>query len=206
MSAAPGHVEFLVEDASLAATLERIVPRLVSAGAGFALPPYNGKDDLFKRLPAVLDGYRRVVPAYPVIVVVDADDAPCQTRKQRIEDIAAAAGVVSRAVCPADYRLVSRIAVRELEAWFLGDWDAVRAAYPGVRDTSSLRKRYRDPDRIAGPKGELHKALRRARCYAAGVPTVEVARRIATHMVPVRNSSASFRAFARAVRELAGTG
>lgn len=35
----------------------------------------------------------------------------------------------------APWQLVNRIAIEELEAWYFGDWEAVRTAYPRIPST-----------------------------------------------------------------------
>ena len=48
------------------------------------------------------------------------------------------------------WQVVNRVAVEELEAWYFGDWEAVRAAYPRVSANTPQRQGLRDPDGIAG--------------------------------------------------------
>jgi len=43
--------------------------------------------------------------------------------------------------------------MEELEAWFLGDVDALRKAYPGIPRSLHRKARYRDPDGIKGVVG-----------------------------------------------------
>jgi hypothetical protein len=61
------------------------------------------------------------------------------------------------------------LAIEELEAWFFGDMDAVRALYPRVPETLEQRAGFRDPDAIRGGTWEaLERILQRAG-YFAGV-------------------------------------
>ena len=46
--------------------------------------------------------------------------------------------------------MVNGIAVEELEAWYFGDWVAVREVYPGLPATVSNKANYRNPDQIRG--------------------------------------------------------
>ena len=103
--------------------------------------------------------------------------------KKRLTDVCVAAG------CDA----LCRIAIDELEAWFFGDVAALRTGYPRVPATLASQAKFRDPDRIAGGTWEaLERVLRRAGYYPTGMPKVDVARTVATHMDPGRNRSRSF--------------
>jgi hypothetical protein len=89
-----------------------------------------------------------------------------------------------------------RVAVEELEAWFFGDMDAVRAAYPRVPPTLERGAGYRDPDAIRGGTEEaLQRVLQKAGYFAGGLRKIEAAGAIAKHMDPRRNSSRSFQVF-----------
>ena len=102
--------------------------------------------------------------------------------------------------------VANRLAIAELEAWYFGDWDAVRAAYPKVSATVSSKANYHNPDDIAGGAWEaFERVLQRAGYFAGGLRKVEAARAVADHMVPSRNVSRSFRAFRDVLLEMAGT-
>jgi len=98
---------------------------------------------------------------------------------------------------------VNRMAIEELEAWFFGDWEAVRAAYPGVDENVPKKSKYRDPDAISGGTWEaLERILRRAGHFQTGLRKIEAARAIAQHMNPAENRSQSFCAFRDALSEM----
>ena len=100
--------------------------------------------------------------------------------------------------------MINRIAIQELEAWYFGDWDAVRAAYPRVSETVPRRTGYRDPDAIAGGTWEaFERVLQRSGYFAGGLRKIQAARSIAPHVDPVRNTSHSFQVFRDALLELA---
>ncbi len=198
------HLEVLVEEPSMEAVLLELLPRLLG-GRCFAIHPFQGKQDLLKQLPDRLRGYARWLPAtWRVLVVVDRDDDDCHALKQRLEDAAKAAGLATRSTPAAgQYRVVNRLAIEELEAWFFGDWDAVRAAYPGVSASIPGIARYRDPDAIRGGTWEaLERVLKKAGYFAGGLRKIQAAREISRHMDPDRNRSRSFRALRDATRNL----
>jgi len=89
--------------------------------------------------------------------------------------------------------------IEELEAWFFGDWDAVRACYPKVPSIES-KKKYRNPDAIKGGTWEaLEKVLQSSGYFPGGLRKIEAAGAIAAKMDPSRNTSKSFCVFRDAV-------
>ena len=60
------------------------------------------------------------------IVVMDADNKNCIDLKNELI-------VLWKEIAP-DFNVVFRISIEEMEAWYLGDQDAIRAAYPGTRE------------------------------------------------------------------------
>jgi hypothetical protein len=205
------HVEILVEEPSAAELLRILAPELLGPEVSFEIRVFQGKPDLLRQLPGRLRAYPSWLPhAYGsrwcVVVLVDEDREDCRALKQELEDFARGVGLTTvsqvRAGAPGPYHVVNRIAVEEIEAWFFGDVDALRAAYPRVAATLGAKAAYRDPDAIAGGTAEaLERELRPH--YPAGMPKVEVARTIAPHMDPDRNRSHSFQVFRDTLRGIA---
>ena len=133
------HLEILVEEPSMAAFLTEILPKLLNRRATFIIHVHQGKHDLLGKLDARLRGYAKWLPEFcRIVVLVDRDNDDCGALKRKIEQGAAAAGLLTRTVCgDARWRLVSRLAIEELEAWFFGEWEAVRKAYPRVSSSNS---------------------------------------------------------------------
>ena len=86
------------------------------------------------KLPARLRGYASWLPkTWRIVVVVDRDDEDCKELKAKLERIARDAGLVTRSrIDGTSCSVVNRLAIEELEAWYFGDWAAVRAAFPRV--------------------------------------------------------------------------
>jgi hypothetical protein len=187
------HVEVLVEEPSMEATLERLLPGMLPE-ASFAIHAHQGKLDLLGKLPAKLRAYASwLPPTWRIVVVVDRDDDDCEALKQRLEGAVAQAGLTSRARAKVGYVVATRIAIEELEAWFFGDWRAVCAAYPRAPRTVASKVAYRAPDDIQGGTWEaLERVLQQAGYFSSGLRKIEAARAIAEHMVPARNTSPSF--------------
>lgn len=196
----------MVEEPSMEMALEHLLPRML-AGADFQIVRFQCKDDLLKNLPDRLRGYSQWLPAnWAILVLVDQDDDDCRVLKQAMENMAAAAGLLSktRAGHGQAFRVANRIAVEELEAWFFGDWKAVQAAYPRVPATQTSKQGFRDPDAVLGGTWEaLERVLKKAGYFKTGLRKMECARQVAQHMDPARNASRSFQAFAGAVASAA---
>ncbi len=199
-----GHVEVLVEEPSTHAALEALLPRILR-GPSFTVHPHQGKEDLLKNLPSRLRGYANFLPDdWRILILVDRDEEDCRALKRRLERIAQQAGLTTRSSARnRPYVVINRIACEELEAWYFGDWEAVRAAYPRVPLTIPAKRGFRDPDAIKGGTWEsLERVLQRAGYFEAGLSKIALAQDVALHMVPVRNSSRSFMAFVEALESL----
>jgi hypothetical protein len=118
-------------------------------------------------------------------------------------------GIIDVAGLPASprarERAFCRIAVEELEAWYFGDWEAVRDAYPKAPPTIAVQAKYRRPDAITGGTWEaFERVMRRGGYFRGGLQKIEAARRIGEHVDPDRNTSPSFQVFRRLLDELSG--
>jgi Domain of unknown function (DUF4276) len=200
------YVEFLVEEPSTEAALRALLPRVL-APALFEVFVHRSKADLLKRLPDRLAGYsrRRAGDGWfrdhaRIVVLLDRDDDDCLVLKRHIAAMARQAGLSTTGPSRA---LFIRIAIEELEAWYFGDWSAVRAAYPAVSPHVPLQARFRDPDAIAGGTWEaFERVMQRAGHFSGGLRKVAAAREIATRMDPAVNTSHSFRVFWQALHDL----
>ena len=191
------HLEFLVEEPSMEAFLKGALPRLLQ-DCTFQTHAFQGKHDLLRKLPFRLRGYGHWLPCdQRIVVVVDRDSDECRALKQRLEEAAAAAGLRTRSQTgDGCWQVVNRIVIEELEAWYFGDWEAVRGAYPMVSPTIPNQARYRAPDAIRGGTWEaFERILQRHGYYKTGLPKVEAAKTVAGHIDPARNRSGSFRVF-----------
>jgi hypothetical protein len=198
------HLVLLVEEPSMEAFLHGLLPRLLPADRTFEVHPFQGKQDLLGKLDARLRAYAAWLPADSrLFVVVDRDDEDCHALKQRLEAAAKRAGLVTRSQAGAvPWQLVNRIAIEELESWYFGDWEAVRAEYPRVSAHVPQRQGLRDPDAIAGGTWQaFERVMRKHGYFKGGLAKIEAARRISAHIEPARNQSASFQAFHAAVLE-----
>lgn len=199
------HVEVLVEEASMEAALELLLPRLL-ASATFMIHTHQGKRDLIAKLHRKLRAYSAWIPdTWRIVVVVDRDSDDCRELKQQLDASASHAGLTTRSAGggTASYVVVNRLAIEKLEVWYFGDWEAVRAAYPKAPPGIPDKAAYRAPDKIKGGTWEAFlRVLQQVGYFTTGLRKIEVARAIAEHMVPSRNSSPSFCALRDALDDM----
>lgn len=196
------HIEFLLEERSAEAALEIILPKILPEAVGVNYHVFEGKQDLLKNLPARLKGYKPWLPEdWRIMVLIDEDREDCFQLKATLEEVAQAAGFVTKSsALPQDnFQVVNRLAIEELEAWFFGDIEALRQGYPKVSKTFQRRRKFRDPDAI---EGGTHEALGRLlkRYYPKWLPKTIVAQNIAPYMEPSRNRSRSFQVFVEGLK------
>lgn len=200
----PDHIEFLVEEPSMEATLRILLPRIIGATL-FEVYSFQCKDNLLSSLPSRMKGYAKWLPDnYRIVVVVDRDDDDCKQLKANLERAARNAGLVTRSSAGgAVYQVVNRVAIEELEAWFFGDWNAVCRAYPGISRNVPQKRGFRDPDSVLGGTWEaLERHLQRAGHFKTGLRKVEAARSITSQMLPENNRSKSFQLFRDSLTEM----
>ena len=199
-------IDFIIEEPSMEAFLRAVLPKLLG-DTHFTIHAFRGKDQLLKRLPSRLNGYAKwISPNYRIVVLVDRDNGDCKQLKAQLEQMALNAGLATRSQ-PADdqFTVINRIVIEELEAWYFGDWQAVRNAYPRVSPAIPRQQRYRDPDAIQGGTWEqFERVLQRAGYFKNRLRKIEAAQSIGTYIDPEYNRSHSFRCFRDAVRELVG--
>ncbi len=191
------HIEFLIEDYSGGEALNQLLPRCLKPGTEYAIHCFSGKEDLLKKLPNRLKGYKAWIPKdYLIVVLIDKDSENCLQLKQKLEEISIDAEFITKTINAQSFQVLNRIMVEELEAWFFGDISAIVAAYPGINPNLAQRSKYRDPDVIQGGTWEaLERVLQRARYHQGRLDKPKAARDIARHMNPEINTSRSFQAF-----------
>lgn len=137
--------EILVEGKSDKYTVGNIIEKIVGKydyphtwkiihhrGKGILPNDLNGLPDkrnrtLLHNLPSKLRAYNKTKDKNLVIIILfDLDDnTDCVKIKQEIVDIV-------DQCCP-DVKCLIRIAIEELEAWFMGDQQAIKNAYPNAK-------------------------------------------------------------------------
>lgn len=213
------HIEILVEDASGKKLLESVLPKLLGeqgASHSWRVIPYKGvgripsnlnaerdpaKRILLDQLPRLLRGYGKTPGIDAVIVVIDSDSRPC------VDFLAELKGLLTD--CQPAPKTLFRLAIEEIEAWYLGDREALQAAYPKAR--VELLKKYVQ-DSICGtwefladavyPGGSA--AIKKAGWPLRGQIKCDWAEKIGPLLDPNRNTSPSFGKFRDGLRRVTG--
>ncbi|NMG30431.1 hypothetical protein [Aromatoleum evansii] len=137
------HVEILVEDSSGKVLLNTLVPKIIGAWGDphtWNIHSYKGigripsglttqgdpaKRILLEQLPRVLQGYGNTPGIDAVVVVLDSDRRHCTDFLADLKALAAN--------CNPSPNTLFRLAIEEMEAWYLGDREALIAAYPRAK-------------------------------------------------------------------------
>jgi len=180
---------FMLEERSMKEALDVLLPTLLPPDIHTILIPHNGKNDLDRSVPRKLRAWK--APGASFVIVRDCDSADCRDVKRRLLVMCKDAGrpdSLIRIVCP------------HLEAWFLGDLEAVSQAFelPELLRLDNKAK-YRDPDALANASDEMRRLV-------PAYQKISGARAIAAHMDVEANRSASFRALVTGIRRIADPG
>jgi hypothetical protein len=178
-------VVFLLEEPSMKVLLDGLLPRLFP-GLPFWCIAHEGKSDLELSIPRKLRAWRE--PGVRFVVIRDNDGGDCRGLKAAL-----------RGLCDAGGRddVLVRIACQELEAWYLGEPDALAEAF----DMEKLRAlagraKFRDPDAVQKPSVVIGRLI-------PSFQKVSGARRLARYLTRERNRSTSFQALIEGLEPLA---
>ena len=200
------HFEILVEDRSGKKMLDILVQKIIGDDHTFKIYPYEGLGHipkmnspvaaknhlLLNNLPRILRGYGRSMQnsSSAVFVVCDLDNKCLKTFRQELLKVLRE--------CNPKPETRFCIAVKEGEAWLLGDIPAIKKAYPEAKDT--VLNKYEN-DSICGTWEKLadavHKggspALSKKGGYAdIGKKKSQWAEKISPYMDVAQNKSSSF--------------
>ena len=164
--------------------LEGLLPRFFPC-LDFQCVEHEGKQDLERSVRNKLRGWRE--PGVNFVVLRDNDGGDCQVLKERLRELCRRNGRPDTLV---------RIACQELEAWYLGEPDALADAYgeDSLRGIGA-RARFRDPDTVAKPSTAVRELVPQFQ-------KTDGARRMAEHLSRERNRSASFQALMQGIENI----
>lgn len=201
------HIKFFLEEPSAEEALRCILPKIFSPDVICIFHAFEGKDDMLEELPKHLKGHQWIPDNWRIVVLIDEDRRDCHELKAILEKAAHDAGFVTKSSTSTDkdFQVVNRIAIEELEAWFFGDIEAMRAAYPKITKNLQFKAKYRNPDAFQGGTSEALSDLLIQRKYFTGrIHKPTVAQNIAQHMEPNRNRSKSFQVFIDGLKACVG--
>lgn len=203
-------LHILVEGPSEAVLLREWLPRFLPSGHSFTIIQHRGKghipgnparrpnpnnEGLLDQLPAKLRAYGKSLMSDTdrVVVLVDLDNDNCHDLKNRL--------IALLKYCKPKPVVLFRIAIEETEAFYLGDWKAIKAAFPKAK---YHKLRGYEQDSICGTWEQFQQII--------GAPSedkVEWAKLMGPHLTtlwsgPKANKSPSFCQFCRGLLRLAG--
>lgn len=186
-------IEFLVEEASMAELLRSILPRLLPApwklDVNYFIRPHEGKSDLKRSIPNKVKAYSKCPYSTCFIVLQDQDSNDCKKLKKELVDL-----------CEQNksnnINYLVRIVCHELEAWYIGDVNAIHSVFPRFRiDKYKNDRMFRSPDRCVNPKLRLKKIV-------GEYSQINVAREIGQYMDLNNNKSESFLQFMSGIQKI----
>lgn len=166
------------------ALLAGLLPRLFP-GLDFSCVRHEGKKDLEKSISYLLKAWKE--PGVRFVVVLDNDGGDCFRLKQRLRELCERNGRPDTLI---------RLVCQELEAWYLGELEALAQAYNMPKLNKLVNKeKFRNPDQIIKPSKEVGELV-------PEFQKVDGARRLGPLLTESRNRSPSFGFFVLGVRRL----
>ena len=198
------HYRFHIEDQSGGKAMDILIPKLLNDEATYSVYPYKGigklpkgmrpntdasKRLLLDQLPRLLNGYGKNPDCGIIVFIFDLDDRNKREIENELQAILTA--------CNPRPKTLFCLAIEEFEAWYLGDLNAVRQAYP--KSKMNLLKNYIN-DSICGTWELLadatyeggHYALYKRGWQAVGEQKSIWAKTISPYMNVDDNASPSF--------------
>ena len=198
------YVELLIEDISEKKAMDILIPKLVDNVIPIRTHSYKGigripkglkpktgatKRQLLDQLPRLLQGLGKVPDCRAIIVICDLDD---KDEQQFLAELN-----TKLESCHPKPNAVFCLAIEEFEAWYLGDFNAIRKAYP--RAKNNVLSKYEN-DSICGTWEVLadavyaggSKALIKKGWQMVGEQKSVWAETISPHMNVEQNASSSF--------------
>lgn len=210
------YFQFLIEDRSTEILVNHVMDKLKDQYTGndifWNVKSFSGighlqkkgnvmqqkTEKLLNNLPRYMRGIGKALQKMPnaaLIVVLDNDKRDIQQFKQELEDTA----VSNMILC--DY--VFCVAIKEMEAWLLGDTEAIRAAYPNAKmqyikkyEQDAICETWEVLADMVYPKGLTELRKKAGNAYTEiGKAKCEWADRIGRHIHLHENNSPSYQYF-----------
>ncbi len=181
---------FMTEERSMEEALLNILPKIdifFKNKENFQIIPHEGKQDLEKSIPRKIRAWRDTsYIQYKFIIIRDNDNSDCLNVKNKLNQL-----------CVDNDRnnVLIRIAMQELESWFLGDLNAVDQAFKTKMSSKQNTRKFRNPDSINNPSQVLSKLLNNK-------SKISWSKNISNYMNINNNKSTSFNVFKSGVLNL----
>lgn len=140
-------LEILTEERSMEYFLRGMLPRILPIeyvlDENCFIRPHEGKSDLKRSIPKKMRAYPRYGHPVKVLIIHDQDSNDCVKLKNSLLELTNS----SEQPLPC----LVRIACRELENWYLGDFDSIERVYPDLKVNALKKKpKFRNPDNVFG--------------------------------------------------------
>ena len=176
----------LLEGPSEREMLKSLLPRFLNDEIEVHYIVFEGKQDLEKQLPLKLRAWQ--LPGCKFVVLRDKDSGDCVVIRK---------GLVKKCGMAGKSDALVRIAIHELESWYLGDLAAVEAGL-GVSNLAykQASRKFREPDALSNPAQELRKLTTDKYQKISG------SRAIGPHLSIKNNRSKSYRKFISGLKKI----
>lgn len=187
-------LDILVEELSMTYVLRAVLPQVLPVGwelnQNVFIRTHDGKQDLRNSIPLKLRAARKSGIKRGFIILQDQDSNNCVALKNDIDAICRK----SLGMAPVPYLV--RIVCHELEAWYLGDMEAIEHVSAKFKKGQyENRALFRNPDSCVNPKSELKKMI-------GDYQQIEMAKNIGPEMNIANNKSNSFNCFISGIQRL----
>lgn len=181
-------LEILTEEKSMEVFLRGLLPRILPEkfilDQNCFIHSHEGKSHLVKSIPRKMKAYPHFSEEVRVLIIHDQDSNDCIHLKETLINL-----------CNDKVLHLVRIACRELENWYLGDFDAIERVFPNIKASKYSKKaKYRIPDNLNGSE--------EIRLLTKNFSKVQTAREMCKHIDIERNRSKSFNHFVKGLHRL----
>lgn len=135
-------IEILVEEPSMKNFLSEILPKILPDGYylnyNCFIRDHQGRNHLQKEIPIKVRAYQNYSKPVKLIIIQDQHSEDCKNLKSKLQNLV---------TCNSNLNSLIRIVCRELEAWYIGDMEALNKVYPKFNvDKYRNWAKFRDPD------------------------------------------------------------
>ncbi len=164
-------IEILTEEPSMEYFLRGLLPRILpndyAIDVNCFIRPHEGRSDLKRSIPKKIKAYPRYGYPIKVLIIHDQDSNDCLALKKTLSDL----------IVDSSIPTVIRIACRELENWYLGDFHSLEILFPNIKANQLKQKaKYRNPDNLTGSHEmeQLSKNFSKAGTARSMGPIIEI--------------------------------